>query len=505
MNDKRFDKAVKVFLFVTALAIVDVIILIAIIYSRLTTSPTPTPISMRPSISLAATRTSKSSYTPSPTPPPSPTSLPSPTLSPSPTSLPSPTILPTAIAPSPVSPSTEDRTFYCSNTGASSGNGSEANPWACSNADQLRYVIYDLICTYYGGGELYSFRADRFAVYNIAYSNQNSQWVCTFTYNYYPRYGNYGGVPPYIVQQKIETTSLEPLETDSKAGELNVDYPAWIEPNTSNNILVKINIPLAYLGLSTKNFSIMIIPDTTSANRMSRGPISILVGEYMVVDLSSSTLKIIPQTAPPSQSKVEFSDVDPNQFRNKIWQRINLTTGNPTTWLWSVIAPETEGRHDFYVNVGICEKITRSCDNELTLVGSILVAKPTSTPTLTLPPTFTHTPTSTPTLTLTSTPTSTPTSTLTPTSTPTPTPTPSLAQKIGTQLVNNFPVVLGAILTFIIGLFTILANIQNNKRSNEIERLKLEQQTQTAARKQAALEAEIARLKSIKWWQFWRR
>lgn len=78
--------------------------------------------------------------------------------------------------------------FYCSTLIGSGGNGSFANPWACSTNAQLQNIIQDIICTRYYGGNLYQ-------IFSGYYVHHRIEWVagrqtCTVTSTEYP------GFPP---------------------------------------------------------------------------------------------------------------------------------------------------------------------------------------------------------------------------------------------------------------------------------------------------------------------
>jgi hypothetical protein len=101
-------------------------------------------------------------------------------------------------------------------------------------------------------------------------------------------------------------------------------------------------------------------------------------------------------------------------------------------------------------------------------------------------------------------PTSTPLPTLTPTPTPTATPIPPL-KRAGEEILDDFPTVLAAVLTFIVGMTGLWLKYGKTQQrikdlEDEITRLSKERDET-----KENLEEEIKRLKSIKWWQFWRR
>ena len=82
-------------------------------------------------------------------------------------------------------------TFYCSTLINSGGNGSFANPWACSTDQQFNTVVYDYICNRYGGGNLYRIFVDSYIFYRIEWIYQNNQRVCSIVYQ-----SEYPGYPP---------------------------------------------------------------------------------------------------------------------------------------------------------------------------------------------------------------------------------------------------------------------------------------------------------------------
>ena len=81
--------------------------------------------------------------------------------------------------------------FFCSDLIASGGNGTLANPWACSNDQQFNQVVYDFICNRYGGGNLYRIFTDSYIYYRIEWISQNNQRTCTIVYQ-----SEYPGYPP---------------------------------------------------------------------------------------------------------------------------------------------------------------------------------------------------------------------------------------------------------------------------------------------------------------------
>lgn len=79
-------------------------------------------------------------------------------------------------------------TFYCSTQLATGGDGTYSYPWACNSADQLNYVIQDVICEQYGGGHLYQIYSGYYVYYRIEWYGQNE---CVIAYQ-----SRYPGYPP---------------------------------------------------------------------------------------------------------------------------------------------------------------------------------------------------------------------------------------------------------------------------------------------------------------------
>jgi hypothetical protein len=81
-----------------------------------------------------------------------------------------------------------------------------------------------------------------------------------------------------------------------------------------------------------------------------------------------------------------------------------------------------------------------------------------------------------------------------------PTPAPTILERLTDQLIDNSPIILTAILGFIVSGIGFLYRTYK-KRQEKIEAL--QEQSQTAQDKQE-IEERIATLQSIKWWQFWK-
>jgi LPXTG-motif cell wall-anchored protein len=79
-------------------------------------------------------------------------------------------------------------TFYCSALKNSGGSGTYADPWACSTQEQLNDVIYNKVCAYYGGGNLFAIYNGFYDYYKIVRTQDGG---CTI-----PVQIRYSGYPP---------------------------------------------------------------------------------------------------------------------------------------------------------------------------------------------------------------------------------------------------------------------------------------------------------------------
>lgn len=173
-------------------------------------------------------------------------------------------------------------------------------------------------------------------------------------------------------------------------------------------------------------------------------------------------------------------------------QKQVVTSASQAVWSWSV-SPKWPISDEQYLFLTV--SIPVLLDQTVEQVGTTLKEIPIQvrvevTPLPTGSPTPTHTPTPTP--------------TFTPTPTPTPKPLP-LPQRLGDSLVTNFAGIVVGIIALIGVLVTAYASIRNSKRSSSIKDLAIKLEADKSKEERQRLEQEIAHLKSIKWWQFWRR
>jgi LPXTG-motif cell wall-anchored protein len=79
-------------------------------------------------------------------------------------------------------------TFYCSALKSSGGTGTYGDPWACSTEQQLNDVIYNKVCAYYGGGNLFRIDNGFYDYYKIV---KTADGGCAITVQV-----RYSGYPP---------------------------------------------------------------------------------------------------------------------------------------------------------------------------------------------------------------------------------------------------------------------------------------------------------------------
>lgn len=266
---------------------------------------------------------------------------------------------------------------------------------------------------------------------------------------------------------KVEILGDTDISNDSVLGELKVEYPMQMSPDSSDTVSVSVYVPIQLASASPKTFErIVVTPDAPRImGKLSSHYAVMLIAKTMRVELSSVREGFEIENLYPPLQQVNIYDVY-----------------KPTYWAWTIKAPSTLGSHVLVIRVYLGEATNPSW------VGCIEIEVVELIPT----PVPTDTPTSTPTL------------TPTPTSTPTPTLVPPVRQVVG-QLIDNSASILIALITLSGTLAGVYATIQNSRRETHIKTLELQLQIAKDKEKQEALEKEIAHLKSIKWWHFWRK
>ena len=207
-----------------------------------------------------------------------------------------------------------------------------------------------------------------------------------------------------VTQEQLGSYSL----SNTQMGSLSLSYPILISPDNSTLITLSLQT-IGKLPKVEPLPSIVALPTGIAVENGEFGYFSyeLLVGPEMRAELTSPTFDIEPEFAEPKKKN-------------------DMSGSNLVQWSWSVKAPETRGSQIFVLKIYLDD-----AKEPIFLRGfEVEVASPTEIPTSTpLPPTSTFTPTFTPVI-------------------PTPTPIPVI-QRIGNRMIDNFEIVLGALLVFI--------------------------------------------------------
>jgi hypothetical protein len=247
---------------------------------------------------------------------------------------------------------------------------------------------------------------------------------------------------PPLKPLDVEITEWTRITGRLLIGELEVKYPVAMRPDTSDMIEVTVRPDVSYVRPAQITRVEIPLDDNFILGARRPYTTTIIVDDVMRMSLTSLSFTV-EELIPVTQ-----------------------TLGLNTRWAWTLKAPSTPGTHIFTIRAFHQEF------SQPAWVGSFLVevANPTPTPS--------------------------------PTSTPVPT-----TERIKNEFVDNSPSVFATCLTFIAAMATLYVTHQNNKRQAMIK--KLEQENSATAQQQEAekerLNAEIERLKSIRWWQVWRK
>jgi hypothetical protein len=266
---------------------------------------------------------------------------------------------------------------------------------------------------------------------------------------------------------ELEVTGRTSSWQSGVLGQLAIEYPLIMLPGSSDVFVLQISIP--ELLASVEPMAVSQVRSHSDVPRVVGQPNS-----FMVVVCVTETMR------------AELTSIAFNiQNNGSSIQEIDLDDYEKTTyWTWT-IQPKQDVAGSQILTLLLYP------DNSDTPWWSghleVDVVNPTPTPGV---PTVT--------------PTYTPQPTFTPTPSPTSTPQPPLI-RVGDAVIDDFPAVLTAILTFIIGIVGL--RLQYGKTQHRIKDLEdeIENLTTEHGIVEKKLRAEIKRLKTIKWWQFWRR
>jgi hypothetical protein len=280
-------------------------------------------------------------------------------------------------------------------------------------------------------------------------------------------------------QVRLETTEDALLSHTSKLGKLDVEYPAMMSPASSDTVIASIYIPPFLASVDRISIERIVLPYDLPRTIGGLGlhSATLLLVERMRVELSSLSFSVKDESPPVQEISINKFNV-------------------PTYWAWTIQAPNAPGFHIFTISVFMGD------DVEPSWIGSfrVEVAEPTATA---VP---TNTPTDTPTVTATSTPTPTPTYTPSPTPTPTVTPTPTplpIVRQVRDQLVNNSATICVAFIPLVGVIAGLYVSNQSSKRESKVK--ELEATIAKSKEERERLNREITRLRSIRWWQIWRK
>lgn len=277
---------------------------------------------------------------------------------------------------------------------------------------------------------------------------------------------------PTPAPQSYEIVKLYAVQPTDVLGEILVSYPLWMRPGNSDQVKILIQLPQEVQDALVSSANRVDIPATATpiVGKSSIHRSSIIIDDRMRVELASITLDVQPRTA--SIQEINIREV-----------------GQASEWIFSIKAPADLGYHLLDVSVFLDEN-----SDSPSWIGSyqIEVLEPTSTPQPTSAPTFTATlPAS-------------------PTPIPTPTPTPSFCESILIQIrdepMDGISWLLGGLGVIALGFWKlVLPNLQRKDSINRLEdELKILKRKGAPKDARYGIEVKIARLRSIRWWEFWR-
>jgi hypothetical protein len=281
-----------------------------------------------------------------------------------------------------------------------------------------------------------------------------------------------GPSPTATCTQSAPPIELEIAERASNIqsgipGQIEAEYPMSLSPGSSDTFLLTILVPQLLASARPVAVSQVTIPDDVP--RVIRKSQSfatyVYITETMRAELSSPAFEI--------------------DAHYKASQNIDVRNpGSPTYWTWTIKPRENK------VETQVLTLLIYPDNSNIPWWSGhfeIDILRPSPTPEPPIPA-----------------PTSTPKPTSIPTPTPTATPMPPL-KRAGEAILDDFPAVLSAMLVFIVGMMGLW--LKYGKTQQRIEDLedKVSHLSKARDEKRENLEEEIEYLKSIKWWQFWRR
>jgi hypothetical protein len=246
----------------------------------------------------------------------------------------------------------------------------------------------------------------------------------------------------------LQTTEDAHISERTVVGQLDLEYPTRMTPESSDLVTASICIPVEFASVSPLRVTRIKIPRDAPLliGELDSYQAPIQVAETMRVELSSPSFEV--ESVHPSVQKVNIHGVNEATF-----------------WAWMIKAPSVLGRHVLTIRVYLNEELSPVWAGSLEIE---VVASASFIPT--------------------------------PTVTPTPTPLPTIRQ-IQEQLISNTTTIVVACIALVGTLAGAYVTIQNSKRETSIKQLEKQLELKEGKEEIETLKEEIARLRSRKWWQ----
>jgi hypothetical protein len=166
---------------------------------------------------------------------------------------------------------------------------------------------------------------------------------------------------PFPTPRPLEATTDTVISNMQRLGELDVEYPLRMSPGSSDSVLVFIYIPDQLVSLVPMEIERIDIPPDAPPiiGELNSYLATILLAKTMRVELSSPTFQIenvYPATQP----------VDIDSF------------SEPTSWAWTIVAPDTVGSHVLTLRVYLGKADRPSWVGSIEIEVSELNPNPTS-------------------------------------------------------------------------------------------------------------------------------
>jgi hypothetical protein len=269
---------------------------------------------------------------------------------------------------------------------------------------------------------------------------------------------------PTSTGEALELTADTPVGEADRLGELDLDYPVRMSPNSSDIVRLSIQIPDRLVSLEPMSVERVVLPPESEAaiGELAQDQATILVAPVMRAELSSPTLGVTAEF--PAVQEVAVSQI-----------------AVPTFWAWTVAAPAEPGAHILTVKLYLGAEALQPSWLRAYQV-EVIPFSPTPAPTAApVSPT--------------------------PAATPVPTPTPTLSERIQEGMVENAAEIIISVVSLALsGLIGLAGFAYRGRKKLRARVAELHQQLAHAAgeEEQAELSAAIRDLERARWWQFWK-